>query len=89
MTLTYEDMTADWNLQYYYNIYPEEGKVRYEGESDLDVVANSGGDSRYTSTGSPLHAVKSIAEESISKPILYFLFIILMPPYTFVRPVSI
>lgn len=51
MTLTYEDMTAEQSLQYYYNIYPEKGKVRYEGESDLDVLANSGGESRYTSTG--------------------------------------
>lgn len=51
MTLTYEDMTAEQNLQYYYNVYPEEGKVRYEGESNLDALANSGGEGRYTSTG--------------------------------------
>lgn len=66
MTLTYEDRTADQNLQYYYNIYPEEGKVRYEGESVFDVVVNSGGDSRYTSTGCYYYDTKADCLAEIS-----------------------
>ncbi len=51
MTLLYKDMVATNGLQYYYNIYPNEEKVQYEGVSDTDIMADYGGGNNQTSTG--------------------------------------
>ncbi|NBI58649.1 hypothetical protein [Anaerotruncus sp. 1XD42-93] len=51
MTLLYKDMTIESGSQYYYNLYPNEENVQYEGVSDIDIIANYGGGNNQTSTG--------------------------------------